>query len=148
MSHRTALRHVRNAAAATVIAVAAFGLTACQDSGGLKTSSSSSAPTDTQQSPASTAKGGTAKGGASKGGTAKGGTAKGGASKGGTAKGDTSKGGASKDTSPKGGTPAGTPKKSGVKCTDQVNYADDPRSNAEINSIGEDTGYCPPIQHK
>ncbi|GAB2883061.1 hypothetical protein GCM10022245_18040 [Streptomyces mayteni] len=27
--------------------------------------------------------------------------------------------------------------------TDRINYAEDPRSNAEINSIGEETGYCP-----
>lgn len=33
------------------------------------------------------------------------------------------------------------------RCTDQINYADDPRSNAEINSIGESTGTCPqPIE--
>ncbi|MER6168007.1 hypothetical protein [Streptomyces violaceorubidus] len=36
----------------------------------------------------------------------------------------------------------------GEKCTDQVDYAGDPRSNAEINSIGEDTGTCPPVQDK
>lgn len=41
----------------------------------------------------------------------------------------------------------GTPVKAGTKCTDQINYAGDPRSNAEINSIGEQTGHCPPIQH-
>jgi hypothetical protein len=29
------------------------------------------------------------------------------------------------------------------RCTDQINYAGDPRSNAEINSIGETTGTCP-----
>ncbi|MFJ4638232.1 hypothetical protein ACIP69_21760, partial [Streptomyces hygroscopicus] len=34
----------------------------------------------------------------------------------------------------------------GMKCTDQINYAGDPRPNAEINSIGENTGYCPPIK--
>lgn len=39
----------------------------------------------------------------------------------------------------------GMPKKPGVKCTDQLNYAGDARSNAEINSIGERTGACPPI---
>ncbi|MCX3062065.1 hypothetical protein [Streptomyces beihaiensis] len=32
-----------------------------------------------------------------------------------------------------------------MKCTDQRNYAGDPRSNAEINSIGEKTGTCPPV---
>jgi hypothetical protein len=41
----------------------------------------------------------------------------------------------------------GTPKKPGVSCTNQIDYAGDPRSNAEINSIGEQTGYCPPVQH-
>ncbi|CAM5706491.1 Secreted protein OS=Streptomyces tendae OX=1932 GN=GUR47_26505 PE=4 SV=1 [Streptomyces tendae] len=35
-----------------------------------------------------------------------------------------------------------------MKCTDQLNYAGDPRSNAEINSIGEETGTCPPVQDK
>ncbi|MEV4043313.1 hypothetical protein [Streptomyces sp. NPDC049744] len=51
-----------------------------------------------------------------------------------------------------GGTSSDTPKASnpdrvaGEKCTDQVNYAGDPRSNAEINSIGEETGTCPPVQ--
>ncbi|MFB6880674.1 hypothetical protein ACFCY8_07575 [Streptomyces noursei] len=30
-----------------------------------------------------------------------------------------------------------------MRCTNQVNYAGDPRSNAEINSIGEQTGHCP-----
>lgn len=29
------------------------------------------------------------------------------------------------------------------RCTDQINYAADPRSNAEINSIGASTGQCP-----
>jgi hypothetical protein len=29
------------------------------------------------------------------------------------------------------------------KCTDQINYGADPRSNAEINIIGEQTGICP-----
>lgn len=31
-------------------------------------------------------------------------------------------------------------------CTDRTNYAGDPRSNAEINSIGESAGTCPPVQ--
>ncbi|MEU7639023.1 hypothetical protein AB0C11_23460, partial [Streptomyces sp. NPDC039016] len=31
----------------------------------------------------------------------------------------------------------------GVRCTDQINYAGDPRSNADINTIGEKTGHCP-----
>lgn len=29
------------------------------------------------------------------------------------------------------------------RCTNQFDYAGDPRSNAEINSIGEQTGQCP-----
>ncbi|MFC9944433.1 hypothetical protein, partial [Streptomyces pratensis] len=44
------------------------------------------------------------------------------------------------------GKSSGTPAESGAKCTDQVDYAGDSRSNAEINSIGEDTGTCPPVQ--
>ncbi|MEU0845175.1 hypothetical protein ABZ370_37695 [Streptomyces sp. NPDC005962] len=40
----------------------------------------------------------------------------------------------------------GTPKKDGVPCTDQINYAGDSRSNAEINTVGEETGYCPPVK--
>ncbi|KPC79998.1 hypothetical protein ADK82_21180 [Streptomyces sp. NRRL S-4] len=39
-----------------------------------------------------------------------------------------------------------TPAQSDEKCTDQVDYAGDPRPNAEINSIGENTGTCPPVQ--
>ncbi|WP_329138353.1 hypothetical protein OG552_30460 [Streptomyces sp. NBC_01476] len=42
-------------------------------------------------------------------------------------------------------TPSGTPKKAGVSCTDQIDYAGDSRSNAEINTIGDQTGYCPPV---
>ncbi|MFH8572648.1 hypothetical protein [Streptomyces sp. NPDC017993] len=106
MSHTT-IRYARKAAAATVIAVAAFGLTACQDSG--TDASSSSASAHATQSPTSTAK---------------------------TAR-----------RSPN-AEPSGTPKKSGVSCTDQVNYAGDPRSNADINTIGEKTGHCPPVQHQ
>jgi len=30
-----------------------------------------------------------------------------------------------------------------TRCTDQIDYAGDPRSNAEINSIGASTGQCP-----
>jgi hypothetical protein len=41
------------------------------------------------------------------------------------------------------GAPSGTPKKPGVSCTNQIDYAGDPRSNADINTIGEQTGYCP-----
>ena len=29
------------------------------------------------------------------------------------------------------------------RCTNQIDYAGDPRSNAEINSIGAETGQCP-----
>ncbi|WP_328465380.1 hypothetical protein [Streptomyces sp. NBC_00448] len=47
--------------------------------------------------------------------------------------------GSSQATSPG----SGTAGKSGVKCTDRIDYAGDPRSNAEINSIGEQTGSCP-----
>ena len=43
---------------------------------------------------------------------------------------------------------SGAPAQSDVKCTDQLDYAGDPRSNAEINSIGEDTGTCPPVEPK
>jgi hypothetical protein len=35
--------------------------------------------------------------------------------------------------------------KPGVSCTNQIDYAGDSRSNTEINSIGEQTGYCPPV---
>ncbi|KAK1180915.1 hypothetical protein B7755_023880 [Streptomyces sp. NBS 14/10] len=98
MSHRTTLRHARKAAAAMLIAVAAFGLTACQD-GDTGNSSSPSASASAPQSPGTPS-----------------------------------------------GTPSGTPKKPDTKCTDQINYAGDPRSNADINSIGEETGYCPPVQ--
>ena len=33
------------------------------------------------------------------------------------------------------------------RCTNQINYAGDPRGNAEINSIGAVTGKCPPPIH-
>ncbi|MGW2231807.1 hypothetical protein [Streptomyces formicae] len=49
---------------------------------------------------------------------------------------------------PSGTKPSGTPAKSDKKCTDQINYAGDPRPNAEINSIGEETGTCPPVEKK
>ncbi|MEV7466068.1 hypothetical protein AB0O20_06085 [Streptomyces kronopolitis] len=39
--------------------------------------------------------------------------------------------------------PTGTAGKSGTSCTNKINYAGDPRSDAEINSIGEQTGHCP-----
>ncbi|GHE12832.1 hypothetical protein GCM10010339_77790 [Streptomyces alanosinicus] len=32
-----------------------------------------------------------------------------------------------------------------MSCTNQIDYAGDSRSNAEINAIGEQTGYCPPV---
>jgi hypothetical protein len=43
------------------------------------------------------------------------------------------------------GASVGTQAKAGVKCTDQNDYSGDSRSNAEINSIGERTGRCPPV---
>ncbi|MFH8485633.1 hypothetical protein [Streptomyces longisporoflavus] len=52
------------------------------------------------------------------------------------------------DASTESAKPAGTPAKPDTKCTDQVDYAGDSRSNAEINSIGEDTGTCPPVKQK
>ncbi len=33
-----------------------------------------------------------------------------------------------------------------VKCTDRIDYTGDPRANAEINTIGEQTGVCPEPQ--
>lgn len=33
--------------------------------------------------------------------------------------------------------------KSDASCTNQINYAGDTRSNAEINSLGEQAGTCP-----
>jgi hypothetical protein len=41
--------------------------------------------------------------------------------------------------------PKGTPNKPGVRCTDQISYGKDSRNNADINSIGSATGYCPPV---
>ncbi|MEU0966407.1 hypothetical protein ABZ357_13680 [Streptomyces sp. NPDC005917] len=41
--------------------------------------------------------------------------------------------------------PKGTPNKPNMRCTNQLSYAKDSRSNAEINSIGSVTGYCPPV---
>ncbi|MGW7295092.1 hypothetical protein ACWGIB_22205 [Streptomyces xiamenensis] len=38
------------------------------------------------------------------------------------------------------------PKDPAHSCTDQLNYAGDSRSNAEINTIGEETGTCPPVE--
>ncbi|WP_344338818.1 hypothetical protein, partial [Streptomyces rhizosphaericus] len=114
MSHRTALRHnrhARKAAAAMIIAVAALGLTACQD-GETDSSSSPSASASAPQSTAPTAKD----------------------------QGQDQGQDQAKDTA------KGTPRKPGMKCTNQIDYAGDPRDNATINSIGNDTGYCPPIQ--
>ncbi|MFF0625118.1 hypothetical protein, partial [Streptomyces sp. NPDC004296] len=109
MSHRTALHHARKAAAAVVITVAAFGLTACQGGGTSAAPSSTSA--GTQQSATAAAK---------------------------TTQGSdkTTQGSADK-------APSANHKKSGLRCTDQINYAGDPRSNADINTIGEKTGHCP-----
>ncbi|MET7796528.1 hypothetical protein [Streptomyces decoyicus] len=104
MSHTT-LRLARKAAAAMVITVAAFGLTACQE-GGTDASSSTASTQATQATRAPSPESKTARNSA--------------------------------DDAPK-----GTPAKSGTKCTDQINYAGDTRSNAEINSIGENTGHCP-----
>lgn len=50
--------------------------------------------------------------------------------------------------SPSNPAPAGVVNKPDTRCTNQINYAGDDRSNAEINSIGSDTSYCPPFQHK
>lgn len=36
-----------------------------------------------------------------------------------------------------------TPANADERCTNQIDYAGDPRSNAEINSIGASTGQCP-----
>lgn len=44
------------------------------------------------------------------------------------------------------GKSSGTSAESDTKCTDQRDYAGDARSNAEINSIGENTGTCPPVK--
>ncbi len=122
MSHRTTLHHARKAAAATVIAIAAFGLTACQGTSG--NSNASSAPSSS--SPSSSTSSSTAAANASQ-------------SSASTAK--TTHGSARTAAS-------GVHKKSGAKCTDRINYAGDPRSNAEINTIGAKTGYCPPVQHQ
>ncbi|MFK4798386.1 hypothetical protein ACI3K5_06815 [Streptomyces sp. MPA0124] len=61
-----------------------------------------------------------------------------------TADEETTTGGTSPDA-PKASDPDRA-KGEGEKCTDQVNYAGDPRPNAEINSIGEETGTCPEPQ--
>ncbi|MFF8310891.1 hypothetical protein [Streptomyces lydicus] len=172
MSHTT-LRHARKAAATLVIAVAAFGLTACQ--GGGTDASSSPASAHAPQSPAPTAKTSQSSGQGAGGGSGQG-AAKGsgqGAAKGGQAHAPAKSGarctdqinyagdprsnadinslGAKTGHCPapqKGGTSQGTPKKPGVSCTDQINYAGDPRPNADLNSIGEETGYCPPVRQQ
>ncbi|QRX90085.1 MULTISPECIES: hypothetical protein [Streptomyces] len=118
MSHRATLHRTRKAAAALVIAVAAFGLTACQE-GGTNASPSSSA---------SAAAGSGVSAGA------------------GTAQPSTATPKTNHNTAHR--TPSGTAKKPDGRCTNQINYAGDPRSNAEINTIGEKTGYCPPVQHR
>ncbi|MFI8948114.1 hypothetical protein ACIGO6_16590 [Streptomyces sp. NPDC053750] len=69
-----------------------------------------------------------------------------------TAQSPTAGTGTTDDGTTTGGTSAKTPagaqpdQGKGAKCTDQRNYADDPRPNAEINSIGEETGTCPEPQ--
>ena len=40
-------------------------------------------------------------------------------------------------------TPTAAPPRPDNRCTNQTNYAGDPRSNAEINSLGEKNGTCP-----
>ncbi|MCF3141834.1 hypothetical protein [Streptomyces platensis] len=148
MSH-TALLHARKAAAAMVIMVAAFGLTACQGSGADASSSSSSArPTSagkTDQDSAKDAATGTAE--------------KSGArctdqiNYAGDPRSNAEINTIGEKTGhcpmpEKGDKPSGTPKKPGTSCTDQINYAGDARSNAEINTMGEKTGYCPPVRNK
>ncbi|MFF8899485.1 hypothetical protein ACF082_18680 [Streptomyces lydicus] len=132
LSHTT-LRHARKATAAIVIAVAAFGLTACQDGGANAAKSPASA--HATQSPASTGK--TAQGSAQ--GSAQG-AGQGSAKGSGQSAAQGSAQGAAK------GGPTGAPKKSGARCTDQINYTGDPRPNAEINSLGAKTGHCPAPQ--
>ncbi|MFF9480055.1 hypothetical protein ACF1BH_14480, partial [Streptomyces sp. NPDC014733] len=96
VSHPTR-RYARKAAAAMVITIAAFGLTACQDGGTGTSSTSSSSSSSSAEAPADGAGSATAEAG---------------------------RGSA-------GGAAARTPGKPGVKCTDQINYAGDSRSNAE-----------------
>ncbi|MEK2478752.1 hypothetical protein [Streptomyces noursei] len=131
MSHRATLHRTRKAAAALVIAVAAFGLTACQE-GGTNASPSSSA---------SAAAGSGVRAGAGTDAAA----GSGGSAGAGTAQPSTATPKTNHNTAHR--TPSGTAKKPDGRCTNQINYAGDPRSNAEINTIGEKTGYCPPVQH-
>ncbi|WHX19972.1 hypothetical protein QFW82_24425 [Streptomyces malaysiensis subsp. malaysiensis] len=157
MSNRTALRHTRKAAAAMIVAVAALGLTACQDNEADTSSSPSSPSASAPQSP-------TAKTPDDSANTTPSGTPK--KSDGrctdqinyaGDPRSNAEINTIGEETGhcPKpqkaetpSGTPSGTPKKPGVSCTNQINYAGDPRPNAEINTIGEKTGYCPPVQHQ
>ena len=103
MSHLSTLR-ARKAAAAIAIAVAALGLTACQGNEKDASSSQDRTSASATQSPGSS------------------------------------------DKADGGKTSQGVPNKPDVKCTDQIDYAGDPRDNATINSIGSDTGTCPPVQ--
>ncbi|MER0479705.1 hypothetical protein ABR737_15375 [Streptomyces sp. Edi2] len=150
MSHTT-LHLARKAAAAMVITVAAFGLTACQDGG--TDASSSTASTQATQSPSPKAK--TARnsaGDASKSTPAKSGTkCTDQINYAGDSRSNAEINTIGEDTGhcpapEKSDKPKGTPKKPGTSCTDQINYAGDTRSNAEINTIGEKTGYCPPVK--
>ena len=56
---------------------------------------------------------------------------------------------ASQPTAPAGGSGGSAPVAAtqDQSCTDQLDYTGDPRSNAEINSIGAQTGKCPTPQH-
>ncbi|WP_413808291.1 DUF4232 domain-containing protein [Streptomyces sp. OE57] len=92
MSHRTTtLRHARKVAAAAVVAVAALGLTACQDNTDASGSSSSSAASDSSDS-GSSGSSGSGSSGSSNGGSSDGGSSNGGSS--GSAGGDQGNGGA------------------------------------------------------
>ncbi|WP_329152258.1 hypothetical protein OIU91_32415 [Streptomyces sp. NBC_01456] len=152
MSHTT-LRHARKAAAAMVITVAAFGLTACQGGG-----SDASAPAGSAHATHSSTSG--AKTARNSAGDAPTGTAE---KPGTSCTNQINYAGDSRSNAEinsigektghcpapeKGDKPSGTPKKPGTSCTNQINYAGDSRSNAEINSIGEKTGHCPPVRHQ
>jgi len=56
----------------------------------------------------------------------------------------------SQPAAPAGGSGGGSPVTATQtrSCTEQLDYTGDPRSNAEINSIGTQTGKCPPPQPK
>ncbi|KAA6221247.1 hypothetical protein CP973_03990 [Streptomyces albofaciens JCM 4342] len=160
MSQRTTLHHVRKAAAALVIAAAAFGLTACQDGAGVKSAPSTSAAASGQQSPEATVQQPQGSGKSAPSGTPKktgekctdridyAGDPRSNAEINSIGA-DTGRCPAPKKAAPDSkdrATPSGTPKEAGKSCTNQIDYAGDPRSNAVINSIGEKTGYCPPVQ--